>query len=79
MSESNLSNRISEALLTLKTYKERPFVTHQWEELIQQLSKMNDPQLQEIAKREIDSIRKNDDWFMCQNHKQHSPQSKKTI
>jgi len=64
MSKENSSKKIREAISILNSYKERPFIKHQWEELVQQLSQMNDPQLREIAKREMDSIQENSTWFM---------------
>jgi hypothetical protein len=64
MSKKKPSKQTSEAISILKSYKERPFIKHQWEELVQQLSQMNDPQLREIANREMNTIHENNDWFI---------------
>lgn len=63
MSKENLSKRASEAISILNSYRERPFIKHQWEELVQQLSQMNDPQIREIAKVEMVSIIENNGLF----------------
>ena len=67
MSKENSSKKISEAISILKSHKEQPFIKHQWEELVQQLSQMNDPQLREIAKREMNTIHENNDWLIKPN------------
>ena len=63
MASETYSSKISAALSAMKSYEERPFVKHQWEELVQQMSRMNDPRMREMAYREMDSILKKDPCF----------------
>jgi hypothetical protein len=79
MSKEKSSNRISEAISILNAYKERPFIKHQWEELVQHLSQMNDPQLRDLAKREMDSIHENNAWFKKLSHESRLAHSTKII
>jgi hypothetical protein len=53
---SNSSEQIQAAVTTLRDHQEKPFVTHEWEELVYLLSHDNDPQLRERMYREIDEI-----------------------
>ena len=55
--------QIKAAVSALKAHKEKPFVSHQWEELVLQLSHYNDPQLREKMCLEMDSILRNDPGF----------------
>jgi hypothetical protein len=59
MSKKNSSEKIREAISSLNSCNEQPFIKHQWEEILQQLSQMNDPQLREIAKHEMAHINEN--------------------
>jgi hypothetical protein len=59
MSKKNSSTRVSKAISALNSCKEQPFIKHQWEEIVLQLSQMNDPQLREIAKHEMAHIDEN--------------------
>ncbi len=77
MSKENSSKKISEAISILNTYKERPFIKHQWEELVQQLSQMNDPQIREIAKREMDTIQNDNAWIIKLNRESRLAHSTK--
>jgi hypothetical protein len=69
MSKKNSSAKIREAISALNSCKEQPFIKHQWEEIVQQLSQMNDPQLREIAKHEMAYIDKNNAMRIQMNKK----------
>ena len=64
MSSENYSVMTSAAVAALKSYKEPPFVKHQWEELAMELFRMNDPLLLAMIRTEIEFIRDNDPSFM---------------
>lgn len=51
------------AVLALKAHREKPFVSHQWEELVLQLSHDNDPHMREKMYREMDAILDKDPGF----------------
>lgn len=57
------SQQIKAALAALNAYKEKPYVSHQWEELVLRLSHDNDPQLREKMFREMDAILEKDPGF----------------
>lgn len=63
MASEYYSVKINAALAALKSYKEPPFVKHQWEELAQELHRVNDPLLLAMISREMSFIRKNDPSF----------------
>lgn len=47
--------KTSAALAALKSYKERPFVKHQWDELVMNLNRVNDAKLLELIGQDKDS------------------------
>jgi hypothetical protein len=57
------SIKIDATLSALKSYKERPFVKHQWEELVLHLYQMNDPLLIAMISLDMKFIRENDPSF----------------
>ena len=60
MSTTYNAQQIQAAVAALKTLKEKPFVKHQWEELVFWLSRDNDPQMRERMYREMDTILEKD-------------------
>lgn len=63
MSKFISAQQIKAASTALNAYKEKPFVKHQWEELVYYLSRGNDPQLREQMYREMDAIREKEPRF----------------
>lgn len=57
------AKKVKATLTALKNYKEKPFIRHEWEELVLRLSQDNDPQLRERMYREMDDILENDPGF----------------
>jgi hypothetical protein len=57
------SQQIKAAVAALNAYKEKPFVSHQWEELVLHLSQDNDPKFREKMSREMDTILDKDPMF----------------
>jgi hypothetical protein len=57
MSTKYSPQQISAAVAALKAHVEKPFVKHQWEEVVYYLSHGNDPRLREQMYREMDAIR----------------------
>ncbi len=57
------AKQVKAAVTALKNHKEKPFVRHEWEELVLRLSHDNDPQLREKMYREMDDIMKIDPGF----------------
>lgn len=55
--------QIKTAVAALNAHKEKPFIRHQWEELVLQLSQDNDPQFREKMARELEAILHNDPEF----------------
>jgi hypothetical protein len=51
------------AIAALKAHKDRPFISHKWEELVSQLCNDNDPHLRESMRRELDDILGKDPGF----------------
>jgi hypothetical protein len=51
------------AVEALSTYKGRPFVKHEWEELVAFLSNSDDPDLRERMRREIEAIKELNPFF----------------
>lgn len=51
------------AVTALKANHEEPYISHQWEELVLQLSHDNDPRLREKMYREMDEILEKDPGF----------------
>jgi hypothetical protein len=63
MSPKYSVSQIKSAVAALKAHQEKPFVSHQWEELVLLLSHDNDPQMRERMYREMDAILEKDPWF----------------
>jgi hypothetical protein len=63
MASESYSIKTNATVAALKSYKERPFVKHQWEELVLELYRMNDPLLLAMISREMKFIRDNDPCF----------------
>jgi hypothetical protein len=63
MVEKFSDQQIKAAISALKAHKEKPFVSHQWEELVLQLSHDNDPHFREKMSREMETILDNDPEF----------------
>jgi hypothetical protein len=57
------SQQISAAVAALNAYKEKPFVSHKWEELVLHLSHDNDPQFRDKMSREMKTILDKDPGF----------------
>lgn len=57
------AKKVKAAVTALKNYNEKPFVRHEWEELVLRLSLDNDPQLREKMYREMDDILEKDPGF----------------
>jgi hypothetical protein len=55
--------QIKAAVAALNSHQEKPYVSHQWEELVLCLCRDNDPHLREEMYREMDVILKNDPGF----------------
>lgn len=55
--------QIQAAVAALKAHKEKPFVKHQWEEVVFQLIGDNDPRIRERIYHELDEILENDPGF----------------
>jgi HEPN domain-containing protein len=67
MSSTYSDQQVQAALKALKAYKEKPFISHEWEELVFRLSRDNDPQLREKMYREMDDILQKDPGFKVFN------------
>jgi hypothetical protein len=63
MSVKYTPQQISAAVSALKTHVEKPFVKHQWEEIVYYLSQGNDPKLREKMNLELDDIMCKDPGF----------------
>jgi hypothetical protein len=63
MSDKYTVQQIKTAVAALKAYKEKPFVKHQWEELVLRLSHDSDPCLREKMKREMNDVMVKDPGF----------------
>jgi hypothetical protein len=57
------AQQIKTAVTALKAHTEKPFVSHQWEELVLHLCRDNDPGLREKMYREMDDILTKDPGF----------------
>jgi len=57
------AKQVQAAVSALKAYREKPFIRHEWEELVLRLSGDNDPQLRERMYREMDEIMDKDPGF----------------
>ena len=55
--------QIKAAVAALNAHQEKPFVSHQWEELVLLLSRDNDPHMRERMYREMDAILDKDPGF----------------
>jgi hypothetical protein len=55
--------QIQAAVAALKAYKEKPYISHEWEELVLRLSHDSDPKLREQMHREMDDIMDKDPGF----------------
>jgi hypothetical protein len=56
MSTTYSEQQIKAAVTALNVYHEKPFVKHQWEELVFHLCRNNDPVMRERMIREMDEI-----------------------
>jgi hypothetical protein len=63
MTTTYSEEQIQAAVAAMKAHKEKPFVTHQWEELVCQLIRDNDPRFRESIYRELDEILEKDPGF----------------
>jgi len=63
MNPNDYSAKAKAALSALSSYHEQPFVPHEWEELVVQLSRSNDPLLREKMYQELDAIREKEPFF----------------
>ena len=63
MSSKYSVQQIQDAVAALKAYQEKPYVSHEWEELVFRLSRDRDPQLREKMNREMDKILEKDPGF----------------
>jgi hypothetical protein len=63
MSAKYSDQQIKTAVAALKAYKEKPFVEHQWEELVLRLSHDSDPGMREKMKREMNDVMAKDPGF----------------
>ena len=61
-SEFSISKKQA-AVAALKAYKEEPFVSHEWAELVVRLSHDSDPRIREQMYREMDAILQKDPGF----------------
>jgi hypothetical protein len=57
------AQQIKAAVTALKAYKEKPFISYEWEELVLRLRNDNDPLLRERMARELDAIMEKDPAF----------------
>ena len=57
------AEQIQAAVAAMKAYREKPYVSHEWEELVLRLSRDNDPHLRERMYREMDDIMEKDPGF----------------
>jgi hypothetical protein len=67
MSTTYSVQQIQAAVAALKAFKERPFVSHEWEEIVSRLIRDNDPRLRERMYREMDDILVKDPGFKVFN------------
>ena len=63
MVDKYTAQQIKAAVTALKAHKEKPYVSHEWEELVNRLSSDNDPHLREKMYREMDIILGKDPGF----------------
>lgn len=63
MTVTHSTQQIKAAVAALNAHQEKPFISHQWEELVLCLCRDNDPQLREKMYHEMDVILKNDPGF----------------
>ena len=63
MSPTYSAQQIKESVAALKAYQDKSYVSHEWEELVLQLSKDIDPKLRERMHREMEDILKKDPGF----------------
>lgn len=56
MAEKYSDQQRKSAVMALNAFQEKPFVSHQWEELVLLLSRDNDPHMREKMHREMDAI-----------------------
>jgi hypothetical protein len=55
--------QLQTAAAAMKAHEEKPYVSHEWEELVLCLSHSSDPQLRERMYREMDDILEKDPGF----------------
>ena len=63
MQSTYSAQQIQAAVTALKAYKEKPFISHEWEEFVLRLSRDSDPLLREKMARELDAIMEKDPGF----------------
>lgn len=63
MSPTYTAQQIKKSVEALKAYQDKSYVSHEWEELVYQLSKDIDPKLRERMHREMEDILKKDPGF----------------
>jgi hypothetical protein len=63
MSHEYSQEQIKAAVAALKAYKEMPFVSHTWGELVSRLCNDEDPKMRERMRREMDDILEKDPGF----------------
>jgi hypothetical protein len=57
MSVKYNQQQIRSAVTALKAYREKPFVKHQWEEVVFYLSQGDDPGMRATMSRELEDIK----------------------
>ena len=57
------AQQINASVAALRNYKEKPYVSYEWEELVSRLSRDNDPKMRERMYREMDEILEKDPGF----------------
>jgi hypothetical protein len=55
--------QLQAAAAAMRAYKEKPFIKHQWEEIVFKLGYGNDPALREKMYREMDEMMEKDPNF----------------
>ena len=60
MSPTYSAQQINASVAALRAYQEKPYISHEWEELVFYLSRDNDPKMREKMYREMDEILEKD-------------------
>lgn len=63
MVDKYTAQQIKAAVTALKALQEKPYISHEWEELVYRLSRDNDPHLREKMYREMNAILEKDPGF----------------